>query len=104
MAARPGGHPFLRVKPLPGGLELMLHIGVDTVNLKGEGFTVKVEPGAIFGGNLERHRETVEAITTGYGSRLPDMQVAAGFNEFDHNEVVNRFRPEWADRAIFDGW
>lgn len=60
----------------------------------------KVDPDAIFGGNLERHRETVEAITTGFGDRLPDMQVAAGFNEFDHNEVVNRFRPEWADRAI----
>lgn len=27
----------------------------------------KVEPAAIFGGDLERHRETVEAIATGYG-------------------------------------
>lgn len=60
----------------------------------------KVAPDAIFGGNLERHRETVEAIATGFGSELPDMQVAAGFNEFDHNEVVTRFRPEWHDREV----
>ena len=46
----------------------------------------KVEPGAVFGGNLQRHRETVEAITTGYGVSLPDMQVLEGVNEFDHLE------------------
>ena len=60
----------------------------------------KVEPVAVFGGDLERHRETVEAIATGYGTALPDMQVAPGFNEFDHTAVVARYRPEWSDRAI----
>jgi broad specificity phosphatase PhoE len=60
----------------------------------------KVEPGAVFGGNLQRHRETVEAITTGYGVSLPDMQVLEGLNEFDHLEVVERPRPEWADKQV----
>ena len=60
----------------------------------------KVEQGAIFGGNLQRHRETVEAITTGYGVSLPDMQVLEGLNEFDHLEVVERLRPEWADKQV----
>ena len=60
----------------------------------------KVTPNAVFGGNMERHRETVEAIATGYGSALPDMQVAPGFNEFDHTTVVARYRPEWSDRAV----
>ncbi|MDI9246078.1 histidine phosphatase family protein [Marinobacter sp. CHS3-4] len=58
----------------------------------------KVAPTAVFGGNMERHRETVEAITGGYGDSLPSMQAVEGFNEFDHTEVVERFRPEWADR------
>ncbi|MFV8571625.1 histidine phosphatase family protein [Marinobacter sp. SBS5] len=58
----------------------------------------KVELGAIFGGNLQRHRETVEALATGYGTALPDMQVLEGLNEFDHVEVVERLRPEWADK------
>jgi len=60
----------------------------------------KVEPGAIFGGNLKRHRETVEALATGYGATLPDMQVLEGLNEFDHVEVVERLRPEWADKQV----
>ncbi len=60
----------------------------------------KVRPAAVFGGNLKRHRETVEAIATGYTHSLPDMQVVPGFNEFDHEMVVNRFRPEWQDRTV----
>ncbi len=60
----------------------------------------KVRPVAVFGGNMKRHRETVEAIATGYEHQLPDMQVVPGFNEFDHEAVVNRFRPEWQDRAV----
>lgn len=60
----------------------------------------KITPAAIFGGDLQRHRETVEAIATGYGAQLPDMQVAPGFNEFDHISVVNQYRPEWRDRQV----
>ena len=58
----------------------------------------KVTPNAVLGGNMERHRETVEAIASGYGDALPDMQAVEGFNEFDHTQVVERLRPEWQDR------
>ncbi|HEY9120634.1 MAG TPA: histidine phosphatase family protein [Marinobacter sp.] len=64
----------------------------------GRWFAGKVTPSAVFGGNMERHRETVEAITSGYGDTLPDMQAVEGFNEFDHTQVVERLRPEWGDR------
>lgn len=60
----------------------------------------KVQPGVVFGGNLQRHRETVEAIATGYGVALPDMQVLEGLNEFNHLEVVERLKPEWADKQV----
>ncbi|MDO3722910.1 histidine phosphatase family protein [Marinobacter sp. chi1] len=60
----------------------------------------RIKPDAVFGGNLERHRETVEAIASGFGSQFPDMQVAPGFNEFDHHEVLIRSRPEWVDRNV----
>jgi broad specificity phosphatase PhoE len=59
-----------------------------------------VSPAMVFGGAMERHRETVEAIATGFGMALPDMQVNEGFNEFDHTDVVNRYRPEWEDPAV----
>jgi broad specificity phosphatase PhoE len=60
----------------------------------------KLEPVAVFGGELVRHRETAEAIAAGFGSKFPKMQVVPGFNEFDHRAVINRYRPQWQDRAI----
>ncbi|GAA3690824.1 glucose PTS transporter subunit IIA [Gordonia hankookensis] len=43
VAAQPTGHAFGMV--LDGGIELLIHIGIDTVQLKGEGFDVKVKAG-----------------------------------------------------------
>lgn len=43
VAAQPTGHAFGIV--LDGGIELLIHVGIDTVNLKGEGFDVKVAQG-----------------------------------------------------------
>lgn len=42
-AAQPTGHAFGLV--LDGGIEVLIHVGIDTVNLKGEGFEVKVRNG-----------------------------------------------------------
>ena len=58
----------------------------------------RVHPHVVIGGDMQRHRETVEAMASGYRDPFPDMQVATGFNEFDHTSVVHRFKPEWADR------
>ncbi|ROT98820.1 histidine phosphatase family protein [Marinobacter sp. R17] len=58
----------------------------------------KVTPTAVFSGDLQRHQETVAAITEGYGQPLPALQMNAGFNEFDHEAVVHALKPEWADR------
>jgi broad specificity phosphatase PhoE len=60
----------------------------------------KLAPAVVFGGDLVRHRETVEAMATGYGASFPDMQVVPGFNEFDHVGVLNGYRPQWRDRAV----
>lgn len=43
VAAQPTGHAFGLV--LDGGIELLIHIGIDTVQLKGEGFEVFVKAG-----------------------------------------------------------
>lgn len=54
-------------------------------------------PGAVFRGDLERHRETAEALAEGYGASFPPPRVNPAFNEFDHLEVIQRYRPSWAD-------
>jgi len=43
VAAQPTGHAF--GLQLEGGVEVLIHVGIDTVNLKGEGFDVKVKNG-----------------------------------------------------------
>nr|WP_243071073.1 glucose PTS transporter subunit IIA [Candidatus Mycolicibacterium alkanivorans] len=43
VAVPPSGHAFGLV--LDGGIEVLIHIGIDTVALKGEGFDVKVTKG-----------------------------------------------------------
>ena len=43
IAAQPTGHAFGLV--LDGGIEVLIHVGIDTVQLKGEGFTVHVNKG-----------------------------------------------------------
>ena len=43
VAVQPSGHAFGLV--LDGGIEVLIHIGIDTVALKGQGFDVKVTKG-----------------------------------------------------------
>lgn len=43
VAAQPTGHAF--GLQLDNGAEILIHVGIDTVNLKGEGFAVKVKNG-----------------------------------------------------------
>ena len=61
---------------------------------------VPEQPAVIFGGNLRRHRETAEAMATGFGDGLPAMQVAPGFDEFDHVALIHRHRPQWQDHNV----
>lgn len=75
-------------------------LGWEQGRLLGRWLAGKVKPVAVYGGNMERHRETVEAIASGYGDALPDMQAVEGLNEFDHHQVVECLRPEWADRHV----
>jgi len=65
----------------------------------GRWLAATAQPQLIYGGNLRRHRETVEAMTSGFGEGLPAMQVAPGFDEFDHVALIHRHRPQWQDHG-----
>lgn len=60
-------------------------------------------------GEMLRHQETMEhclqamltenATPEGQFNRVPPI-ITGAFNEFDHEEVVARFRPEFADKTV----
>jgi broad specificity phosphatase PhoE len=54
---------------------------------------------AIAMGTQRRHRQSVEACCAAVAAPLQEEWVAdAGFNEFDHHEILVRHSPEFADR------
>jgi broad specificity phosphatase PhoE len=54
---------------------------------------------AAWSGTMRRHRETGTACLNSAGLAVA-VETDAGFNEFDHKQVVERFRPEYADHAF----
>ena len=52
-------------------------------------------------GTATRHRQTAEHCLQVFGGDSGEWQVERGFDEFDHHEVLVRYRPELADRAAF---
>lgn len=65
----------------------------------GEWLSRHLQPDAVFHGDLQRHRETYEAMAEGFGPEWPGLNaVDPGLNEFDHLAVIHAYRPEWADR------
>lgn len=54
-------------------------------------------PGMTFMGELQRHRETADAIAEAFAGAFPKPHIDGAFDEFDHLEVIQRHRPSWAD-------
>jgi broad specificity phosphatase PhoE len=53
---------------------------------------------AVVTGTLARHRQTADACLAALGVEL-EQRRAAGFNEFDHEEIIVRHTPGYADRT-----
>jgi broad specificity phosphatase PhoE len=48
---------------------------------------------------MRRHRETAANCLETMGLSMTPAE-DSGFNEYDHEEVVNRYRPEYVDRKV----
>lgn len=67
----------------------------------GEAFAERGEsPTRVFIGGMLRHKQTAEACLQGAGIQA-ELVVHAGFTEFNHEQVLERFEPRFADRAEF---
>lgn len=56
-------------------------------------------PDAVYSGTMRRHRETAEACLAAMAVAAQPVE-AAGYKEYDHDEIVLRFKPEYADHAF----
>ncbi len=54
---------------------------------------------AVVMGTLQRHQATAASCLDAMGLDL-SQQVHAGFNEFDHEEVIERAEPRYADKLV----
>ncbi|MDP3858969.1 MAG: histidine phosphatase family protein [Stagnimonas sp.] len=57
------------------------------------------EVDAVYLGTMRRHRETAETCLAAMGRAL-DFGEHAGFNEYDHEEVVARYEPRYSDKRL----
>lgn len=53
----------------------------------------------VWRGSMRRHAETAADCLRAWNGSVPETLIDAGFNEFDHQQVLLKHRPEWADRA-----
>lgn len=53
---------------------------------------------AVFIGAMKRHRQTAETCLESAGFSSLPMTVLPGFNEFNHEQVIERYEPRYRDR------
>jgi broad specificity phosphatase PhoE len=77
-------------------------LGFEQARVLGESLAARLPRSAalhVFYGSMRRHRETAETCLSAFERAAP-TQVHAGFNEFDHEDVLRVHEPRWADRAV----
>ncbi len=58
-----------------------------------------LEVDAAWRGAMRRHRETAETCLSAAGLAV-GTETDAGFNEFDHQQVVERFKPQYSSQEV----
>ena len=71
--------------------------GCQQSEILGQHFKSLVEPDRYYSGNLLRHEQTANYFMSGFGGRDLATVTHSGFNEFNHVEVLVKYRPEWQD-------
>lgn len=55
-------------------------------------------------GEQQRHVQTAEHCWKALGLPQPSLNIVPGFSEFDHHEILHRFRPDLACQADLNNW
>lgn len=74
--------------------------GVEQALVLGKALRARVtQLDGAYAGAMHRHRQTAEHCLSTFGQPA-ELRINAGFNEFDHEEVVQRFKPAYANRLF----
>ena len=75
-------------------------VGVEQARVLGESLRARLpRVDAVVTGTMLRHRETADACLQALGVTVEPTRMA-GFNEFDHEEVMVRHTPRYADAGV----
>ncbi|MFD2229166.1 histidine phosphatase family protein [Alkalimarinus sediminis] len=74
--------------------------GCKQSEILGEAFGKIVSPDRFYSGNLLRHEQTANHFMSGFGGSSIATVTHSGFNEFNHVEVLVKYRPEWKDFSV----
>lgn len=71
--------------------------GCQQSDILGQAFKKIATPERFYSGNLLRHEQTANYFMSGFGGSNITTVTHSGFNEFNHVEILVKYRPEWKD-------
>jgi broad specificity phosphatase PhoE len=75
-------------------------LGLEQARLLGDWFAQSGKKfDRVIAGSMQRHRQTAQACLSAMPDAMgtPEWHTEAGFNEFDHHDVLLNYRPEFGD-------
>lgn len=73
--------------------------GHEQARVLGAALKTRLRPDAAFMGTMRRHRETAENALAAMGCDLKP-EVLPAFDEYDHEEILVRYRPAYANKLL----
>ena len=73
--------------------------GVEQAHVLGTALNNRLQPDAVFRGSMLRHEQTADGALEAMNSTCV-QQIDEGYNEYDHEEIVVRLRPIYANKLL----
>ena len=74
-------------------------LGIKQAKILGKHWQSLAKPDKFYSGDLLRHGQSLEHFLVGYQESESPVIIHSGFNEFDHIDILKRYKPQWGDFA-----
>ena len=78
--------------------------GTQQANILGKHWQQLTTPDKIYSGDLLRHEQTTENFLIGLNQGDFPVVTHSGFNEFNHIDVLTRYKPEWQNYRVMNAY